>query len=204
MPDKAVFHKSGTDPLRTCDASGYGQISVAEKVNAMSFGMWEASVPVFISSLTNMRDWLDRAAQEKPESTLMEARLAADMRPFPAQYQMASDSAKNALARLTGTEAPSMPDTEKSFAELSDRCTRTIDYLNSFSPQDLAGSEDREVVITFPNGMGYRFTGGQYLAGFALPNFFFHATTAYAILRNAGVSLGKPDFLRHLGPPTLS
>ena len=96
-----------------------------------------------------------------------------------------------------------MPDTEKSFAELRDRCDRTIDYLNGFSPQDLAGSEDREVVITFPNGMGYRFAGGQYLASFALPNFFFHATTAYAILRNAGVSLGKPDFLQHLGPPSV-
>jgi len=169
----------------------------------MSFGMWEASVPVFVNSLTNMRNWLDKAAQEKSETTLMEARLAPDMRPFPAQYQLASDSAKNALARLTGTEAPSMPDTEKSFAELKDRCDRTIDYLNGFSAQDLAGSEDREVVITFPNGMGYRFSGGQYLTGFALPNFFFHATTAYAILRNAGVSLGKPDFLQHLGPPSV-
>jgi hypothetical protein len=134
---------------------------------------------------------------------LMEARLAPDMKPFPAQYQMASDSAKNALARLTGTEAPSMPDTESSFAELRDRCDRTIAYLNGFSREDLAGSEDREVVITFPNGMGYRFAGGQYLAEFALPNFFFHATTAYAILRNAGVSLGKPDFLQHLGPPNI-
>lgn len=169
----------------------------------MSFGMWEASVPVFVNSLTNMRDWLDKAAQEKSETMLIEARLAPDMRPFPAQYQMASDSAKNALARLTGTEAPSMPDNEKSFAELKERCDRTIDYLNDFRPQDLAGSEDREVVITFPNGMGYRFAGGQYLAGFALPNFFFHATTAYAILRNAGVSLGKPDFLQHLGPPSV-
>ena len=169
----------------------------------MSFGMWEASVPVFVNSLTNMRAWLDKAAQEKSESALMEARLAPDMRPLPAQYQMASDSAKNALARLTGTEAPSMPDTETSFAELRNRCDRTIDYLNGFSPQDLAGAEDREVVITFPNGMGYRFAGSQYLAGFALPNFFFHATTAYAILRNAGVSLGKPDFLQHLGPPSV-
>ena len=169
----------------------------------MSFGVWEASVPVFVNSLTNMRNWLDKAAQEKSESMLMEARLAPDMRPFPAQYQMASDSAKNALARLTGTEAPSMPDTEKSFAELKGRCDRTIDYLNGFSAQDLAGSEDREVVITFPNGMGYRFAGGRYLTDFALPNFFFHATTAYAILRNAGVSLGKPDFLQHLGPPSV-
>lgn len=169
----------------------------------MTFGMWEASVPLFVNSLTNMRGWLDKAAQEKSESTLIEARLAPDMRPLPAQYQMASDSAKNALGRLTGTDAPSMPDIEKSFAELRDRCDRTIDYVRSFSPESLAGSEDREVVITFPNGMGYRFTGAQYLAGFALPNFFFHATTAYAILRNAGVSLGKPDFLHHLGPPTI-
>jgi uncharacterized protein len=170
----------------------------------MSFGMWDASVPVFVNSLTNMRAWLDKAAQEKSESALMEARLAPDMRPFPAQYQMASDTAKNALARLIGTDAPSMPDTEQNFAELKDRCDWTIDYLRGFKPQDLAGSEDREVVLTFPNGMGYRFVGAQYLTGFALPNFFFHATTAYAILRNAGVSLGKPDFLQHLGPPTLS
>jgi uncharacterized protein len=169
----------------------------------MSFGIYDASVPVFVNSLTNMRDWLDKAAQEKNETELMEARLAPDMRPLPAQYQMASDSAKNALARLTGTDAPAMPDTETSFAELKKRCNRTIDYLKSFDAGSLEGSEDREVEIKFPNGMGYRFLGGQYLAGFALPNFFFHVTTAYAILRNASVSLGKPDFLQHLGPPSL-
>jgi hypothetical protein len=169
----------------------------------MSFGMWDASVPMFVNSLTNMRGWLDKAAEEKIESELLEARLAPDMRPLPAQYHMASDSAKNALARLTGTEAPSMPDTETSFAELRDRCSRTVDYLKGFDARSLDGSEDREVVIKFPNGMGYRFRGDQYLAGFALPNFFFHVTTAYAILRNAGVSLGKPDFLQHLGPPNL-
>lgn len=168
----------------------------------MNFGMWEASVPLFVNSLTNMRDWLDKAAGEKDEAALIEARLAPDMRPLSAQYQMASDSAKNALARLTGTEAPSMPDTEKNFAELKDRCDRTIEYLKGFEPKSLIGSEGREVVLKFPNGSGYRFTGSEYLAGFALPNFYFHVTTAYAILRNAGVSLGKPDFLRHLGPPT--
>ncbi len=169
----------------------------------MSFGMYEASVPVFVNSLTNMRGWLDKAAQEKNESELMQARLAPDMRPFPAQYQMASDSAKNALARLTATESPAMADTEQSFAELKNRCDRTIDYLNGFDAHSLEGSEDREVVLTFPNGMGYRFVGGQYLTGFALPNFFFHVTTAYDILRNAGVSIGKPDFLQHLGPPNI-
>lgn len=170
----------------------------------MGFGMFEASVPVFVNSLTNMRDWLDKAASEKSEAELIDARLAPDMRPLPAQYQMASDSAKNALARLTGTEAPSMPDTEKSFAELKDRCDRTIAYLKSFDASALAGSEDRAIELKFPNGSGYRFIGSQYLAGFALPNFFFHVTTAYAILRNAGISLGKPDFLQHLGPPNLS
>ena len=169
----------------------------------MSFGMYEASVPVFVKSLTNMRNWLGKAAEEKGEAGLMEARLAPDMRPLPAQYQMASDSAKNALARLTGTEAPSMPDTEASFAELKDRCDRTIRYLEEFDAAALDGSEDREVVLTFPNGMGYRFIGSEYLAGFALPNFYFHVTTAYAILRNAGVQLGKPDFLQHLGPPNI-
>jgi hypothetical protein len=165
--------------------------------------MYDASVPVFVRSLTNMRQWLDKAATEKDEAALIEARLAPDMRPLPAQYQMASDSAKNALARLTGTDAPSMPDTETSFAELRDRCDRTVAYLKSFDASALEGSEGREVVIKFPNGSGYRFLGAEYLAGFALPNFFFHVTTAYAILRNAGVSLGKPDFLQHLGPPNL-
>ncbi|HZU50924.1 MAG TPA: DUF1993 domain-containing protein [Sphingomicrobium sp.] len=172
-----------------------------EKGETMSFGMWEASVPVFVSSLTNMRDWLAKAAEEKDEATLLDARLAPDMRPLPAQYQMASDSAKNALARLTGAEAPSMPDTEKSFAELRERCDRTISYIESFGRDALAGSDERDVVVKFPNGMGYRFSGAQYLAGFALPNFFFHVTTAYAIFRNAGVSVGKADFLRHLGAP---
>jgi hypothetical protein len=150
-----------------------------------------------------MRDWLSKAAEERSEAELLEARLAPDMKPLPAQYQMASDSAKNALARLTGTEAPPMPDVEKNFAELKDRCDRTIQYLKGFGPDSLAGGDDREVVLKFPNGMGYRFHGAQYLAGFALPNFFFHVTTAYAILRNAGVSLGKPDFLQHLGPPNV-
>ena len=169
----------------------------------MSFGIYEVSVPLFVNSLTDMRGWLEKAAATHDEAKLMEARLAPDMRPLPAQYQMASDSAKNALARLTGTQAPSMADTESSFAELADRCTKTIDYSRGFDAAARAGSEDREVELKFPNGMGYRWRGGDYLAGFALPNFFFHVTTAYAILRNAGVPLGKPDYLQHLGPPTI-
>lgn len=169
----------------------------------MAFEIYDASIPVFVNSLTDMRAWLDRAAAEMSEMALMEARLAPDMRPLPAQYQMASDTAKNALARLTGTEAPSMPDTETSFDELKERCDRTIDYLSGFDRTSLVDSAHREVELKFPNGMGYRFRGGEYLTGFVLPNFFFHATTAYAILRNAGVPLGKPDFLQHLGQPNI-
>ena len=169
----------------------------------MSLDIYHASVPVFVNLLTNMRAWLDKAAAEKPEAELLEAKLAPDMKPLPAQYQMASDSAKNAIARLAGIEAPSMADTEASFAELRERCDKTIAFLKSVDPAALADSATRTVELRFPNSFGYRFNGQDYLTGFALPNFFFHATTAYAILRAAGVSLGKPDFLQHLGPPNI-
>ena len=170
----------------------------------MSFTLYQASAPVFIQTLGNMSAWLDKALAEKPESELIDARLAPDMRPLPAQFQMASDSAKNAVARLCGIAAPAMPDTEASFAELKERCAKTIAFIESVPPAAYAGAEERAVELKFPNGMGYAFTGSAYLTGFALPNFLFHATTAYAILRAAGVSLGKPDFLAHLGPPNLS
>jgi len=170
----------------------------------MPFSPYDASVPIFVTGLSNMRAWLDKAAAEKSESELLSASLAPDMRPLPAQYQMASDTAKNAVARLVGMEAPSMPDTESSFAELRERCDKTIAFVRSVNPAAIASSEDREVILSFPNGMGYRFSGRDYLTTFAIPNFMFHVTTAYAILRAAGVSLGKPDFLQHLGPPNLS
>ena len=170
----------------------------------MSFSLYDASAPIFVNTLTDMRAWLDKAAADKPEAELLEARLAADMRPLTAQYQMASDTAKNAVARLCGVAAPAMPDTEASFAELKERCSKTIAYIESIDQATLAASEAREVELRFPNGMGYRFDAAGYLTGFALPNFFFHATTAYAILRASGVSLGKPDFLQHLGPPNIS
>jgi hypothetical protein len=168
----------------------------------MTFSIYDASVPVFVNGLTAMSAWLDKATTEKSEAELMEARLAPDMRPLPAQYQMASDTAKNAVGRLSGTEAPSMADTEASFAELRARCNRTIEFINGIDPAILAASADREVALKFPNGTGWHFTGADYLTRFALPNFFFHVTTAYAILRATGVNLGKPDFLQHLGPPS--
>ena len=165
----------------------------------MSFTIYDASASAFVATLSNMRAWLDKAADS--EADLLEARLAPDMRPFPAQYQMASDSAKNAIARLAGIEAPSMPDTETSFPDLKDRCDRTIAFIESVDPALLDGAEDREIELRFPNGMGYRFNGRAYLTGFALPNFYFHASMAYALLRANGIPIGKPDFLQHLGPP---
>ena len=167
----------------------------------MSFTIYDASAPVFVSTLKNMRAWLDKAASEGDPAALVEARLAEDMKPLTAQYQFASDSAKNAIARLAGIEAPVMPDTEASFAELQQRCDKTVAFIESVDHAALERSEDREVQIKFPSGMGYRFTGGDYLRRFALPNFYFHATTAYAILRAQGVSVGKPDYLAHLGAP---
>ena len=121
----------------------------------MSFDLYDASVPMFVNTLTNMRGWLDKAAGEKDEATLLDGRLAPDMRPLVAQYQMASDSAKNALARLTGTEAPSMPDTDSSFEDLRARCDRTIAYLKGFDRKALAGSEEREVIsqVSERNGL---------------------------------------------------
>jgi hypothetical protein len=171
----------------------------------MSFAIYEASAPIFTAALTNMQGWLEKAlAEGKDEAVLLQARLAPDMRPFSAQIQMASDSAKGAVARLAGVDAPSMPDTEASFAELKTRCQRTVDFIQSVPASAFEGAEDRQVELKFPNGAGYRFTGRAYLTGFALPNFFFHATTAYALLRANGVALGKPDFLQHLGAPNIA
>ncbi|MDB5670564.1 MAG: hypothetical protein JWO25_1523 [Alphaproteobacteria bacterium] len=165
----------------------------------MSFTIYDASASAFVATLSNMRAWLDKAADS--EADLLEARLAPDMRPFTAQYQMASDSAKNAIARLAGIESPAMPDTETSFPDLKDRCDRTIAFIESVDPALLDGAEDREIELRFPNGMGYRFNAKAYLTGFALPNFYFHASMAYALLRANGIPVGKPDFLQHLGPP---
>lgn len=171
----------------------------------MSFSIYDASVPVFIAALTNMQAWLDKAlAEGKSEAELMEARLAPDMRPFSAQFQMASDSARMAVARLAGIEAPPTTGTDANFADLKTRCQRAIEFLQSVPRSALDGADTRNVELKFPNGMGFRLTGAAFLTGFDLPNFYFHVTTAYALLRAAGVGVGKGDFLAHLGPPNIT
>lgn len=168
----------------------------------MSISMYDASIPMLINMLGNMKAWLDKAAAREAELT--DARLIADMRPLTAQFQMASDSAKNGAARLAGIESPSMPDTETTFEQLKARCDKTIAFLQTITPEMLDGSETREIVLKFPSGNGYRFEGLGYLTRFMLPNFFFHVQTAYAILRAQGVEIGKPDYLMHMGPPNLT
>lgn len=161
----------------------------------MSFSIYEASAPVLVRTLRNLSALLDKAtATGTDEQVFLEARLASDMHPFPRQIQMASDAAKGAVARLAGVEVPSMPDTETTFAELKERIARTIAFIESVDATKFEGAEDREVVLKFPNGE-MRFTGRDFLTGFVLPNFFFHATTTYALLRANGVPLGKMDFL---------
>ncbi len=161
----------------------------------MAFGLYDASAPVFVRALTNLSALMDKAlSQGFDEAKLLEARLAPDMRPFSAQIQLASDSAKGAVARLSGTENPSMADTETTFAELKGRIDATIAFIQSVDKAAFEGGEDRDVVLKFPGGEQH-FKGGAYLTGFALPNFFFHVATAYGILRNAGVEIGKRDYL---------
>lgn len=167
----------------------------------MPFSLFEASAPVFINSLSDMRAWLGREDVKAREAELLAAKLADDMHPLPRQFQMASDSAKGAVARLAGIEPPSMADTEASFAELQDRCDRTIAFIKSVDPAAIEAGTDRDVTLPLPNNMGFRFKGADFLTRFALPNFLFHVSMGYAILRNQGIPLGKADFLQHLGMP---
>jgi hypothetical protein len=165
----------------------------------MAYTIYEASVPLMVRSLTNLSKILDKAvaqakAEDKPLGALLDARLAPDMHPFTRQIQMASDGAKATAARLAGIEPPSMPDTETTFPELQARLQKTIAFLQTVKPEQLAGAEDRTIVLKFPTGE-MKFTGRDFLGGFALPNFLFHVTTAYALLRHKGIAIGKMDFL---------
>ena len=127
-------------------------------------------------------------------ATLIQARLHPNMRPFVFQIRTATDTAKGAAARLTGGEAPSWADDEETFAEVHERLGKAIEYLSGFTPDDFDGAEGRSIELKLGPDPIY-FTGASYLTSFAMPNFFFHVTTAYNILRHNGVVIGKRDFL---------
>jgi len=166
----------------------------------MALSIYEVSIPVFIRSFGNLQAILDKAlAQSAADGidpqTLVDARLAPDMLPLAGQIQRASDTAKGAGARLAGVDNPSFPDTETTFAELKARIDRTVEFLKSIPPEAFEGSETKS--ISMRNG-AVQLDGRTYLLGHALPNFFFHVTTAYAILRHKGIAVGKQDYLGSL------
>jgi uncharacterized protein len=166
----------------------------------MAISMYTASVPVFIKTLGNMLRWLDKAqahaeARKFDPAVYLTLRLYPDMLPLVSQIRIASDAAKACAARLAGQDVPAFEDNEATLDELRERIRKTIAYLETVSPKAIEGSEERDIVIPRANREPRRFKGEYYLKHFALPNFFFHATTLYALLRHNGVELGKADFL---------
>jgi hypothetical protein len=161
--------------------------------------MYQASVPTFVQILTALSGVLDKAqafsaAKKCDPAVLLAARLAPNMFALTQQVQIACDFAKGATARLAGADVPSWPDHEKTFAELQQRIKKTTDFVQTFKPAQIDGSEERDVKLSV-GGQPVTFKGQPYLIQFVLPNFYFHATTAYAILRHNGVELGKRDFV---------
>jgi uncharacterized protein len=169
----------------------------------MNLSMYQATVPVMVRMLTNLKAILGKAqahaqAKKIDETVLLDARLYPDMFPLTRQVQIACDFARATPARLAGREPVSLEENEKTFAELIARIDRSIDAARSIPDGEIDGSEGREIVRPV-RGQPKKFTGLNYLQQFALPNFFFHVTTAYAILRHCGVEIGKADYIGALG-----
>ena len=165
----------------------------------MALSMYQASVPVFAKTLGNLAGILDKgaafaAAKKVDPAVLLGYRLAPDMFNLTRQIQLASDHGKRASARLAGVEAPVYEDNETGFAELKARIEKTIAYINTFKPEQIDGSEARDIVLVTRAG-SQTVKGQPYLLHNALPNFFFHSATAYNILRHCGVDVGKKDFI---------
>jgi|SRR5450631_3662765 hypothetical protein len=165
----------------------------------MSISMHSASVPIFVRMLGNMTAWLDKAeahatARKFDTTVYLAARLAPDMLPFTKQIQIACDAVKFGVARLAGVEAPKFEDDEASFTDLRARIAKTLDFVQSVPASRIDGTEAKDVVVPRRDG-SMTLKGEAYLKHFVLPNFFFHVTTTYALLRHNGVDLGKADFL---------
>ena len=161
--------------------------------------MYQASAPRFAAMLRNLSTLLDKAeahctAKKIEPSALTTFRLYPDMFPLTRQVQIACDTAKGAVARLAGADIPKHEDSEQTFADLKARIAKTVEFIESLKAERIDGTEDKEIVLAMRSGER-RFKGMPYLLGFAYPNFYFHITTAYNILRHNGVELGKLDFL---------
>jgi hypothetical protein len=161
--------------------------------------MYHVSVPVFIRMLNNLAAILEKAAthceaKKIDPAVLINFRLYPDMFAFGKQIQVAADAAKNGVARLAGVEGPEFENSEKTFPELIARVNRTIEFLNTCKPEQIDGTEEKDVVIK-RGETSVTYKGQEFLLNRALPNFYFHITTAYDILRHNGVELGKRDYL---------
>jgi len=165
----------------------------------MAMSMYQASVPLLARMLANLNNFLNKAAKHCEEKkidpgAILNARLYPDMFHLIKQVQVATDTAKGGVARLAGQEPPVYEDTEKSFADLAARIEKTIAFINSFKPGQIDGTEEKEITLKMRAGE-VKFKGQAYLQNFVYGNFYFHVTTAYAILRHNGVEVGKRDFL---------
>lgn len=164
----------------------------------MTLALQDIASPVFVRGLTNLSNLIDKAVEAGlDEAALMEARLTPDMKPFPDQVRMAAFSGRSCIARLTGQPWPKTDDSETTLAELKATIAMSIAFIEGADPAAFEGGETRRIELRFP-GVALDFEGVGYLTSFAIPNFYFHVTTAYAILRHRGVALGKRDYLGQL------
>jgi hypothetical protein len=191
--------ESGIAGLRAENARKYSASITPDGEMKMSISMYQASIPVLVHMLKNLDGIVAKAATHAQTkgidpSVLVNSRLYPDMFPLARQIQIATDMAKGCGARLAGQEPPKYEDTESSFPELSARIQKTIAHLESVKAAAIDGSEARPITLKV-RGASVTFEGAHYLLNFVLPNFFFHLTTAYAILRHNGVELGKQDYL---------
>ncbi|QYE35823.1 DUF1993 domain-containing protein [Polymorphobacter sp. PAMC 29334] len=165
----------------------------------MTLSMYQASVPVFVRQFASLTAILDKGAAFAAErgidpSELIEARLAPDMAALPRQIQIASDGVKGCIARLAGIDVPGYADTETTFDALKERIAKTVAFIESVPADQIDGTEDREISLKFGE-QSINLSGQAYLLTFVLPNFFFHVSIAYALLRSKGVEIGKRDYL---------
>jgi len=166
----------------------------------MTVSMYTISIPVFIQHLNGLNIVLDKAAawaaaRKMNEADLLNMRLSPDMFNLARQVRAATDHAANAAGRLSGKELLKLANDEATIAQLKDRIAKTIGYLKSIKQSEIDGTENNDISITFPSGQARQFTGQSLLLGHSLPNFYFHATTAYDIIRQCGVEIGKRDFM---------
>ena len=166
----------------------------------MPLSMYQASVPIFVQFLTGLSAILDKAAahaeaKKIDPAVLLNTRLYPDMYPLVRQVRAVTDHAATTCGKLAGVDPPAFTNAEATIPDLKDRIARAIDFLKGLKPEQIDGTEAKQIAFTFPSGATREFTGQGLLLNFSLPNFYFHAATAYDILRHSGVEIGKRDFM---------